>query len=144
MEPCDGNKIPYGDPLSRPFWAAASRHQLVVQKCGGCGRHQFYPRPFCMVCASDDVVWTPVSGAATVYSVTTVHLQIAPEFEPPYQVAVVELDVGPRLLTRIEGGNVAIGDPVQVTWEKRDGLPPLPVFRRVPVDKRQAFAVSQT
>jgi hypothetical protein len=119
----------YGDPLTAPFWEAAARGVLVVQRCRVCGRHQFYPRPYCLACQSDEVAWVAASGRGTVYSMTTVHMEIAPEFPPPYVVAIVELDEGPRLLTNIVGGPCRIGDRVRVTWRERDGAPPLPLFR---------------
>ncbi len=119
---------PYGDPLTAPFWEAAGRRELVVQRCGSCGHHQFYPRPFCLACESPDVGWVRAAGTGTIYSMTTVHMQVAPEFEPPYVVAIVELDEGPRLMTNIIGGPARIGDRVRVAWRERAGLPPLTVF----------------
>lgn len=118
----------YGDALSAPFWEAAGRHELVLQQCAACGHWQFYPRPFCLECQSDHVVWQQAAGTGTVYSQTTVNIQIAPEFTPPYIVAVVELDEGPRLTTNIVNGATAIGDRVRVTWRAREDAPPLPVF----------------
>lgn len=117
---------PYGDPLSRPFWAAANERRLVVQRCASCGHHQFYARPLCLACRADVLDWTQASGAAFVYSVTTVHL--TPAGTDPYQVALVDLAEGPRFLARIEGERVGIGDAVGVSWRTREGLPPLPVF----------------
>ena len=70
----------------------------------------------------------PVGGGATVYAMTTVHLRVDPALEPPYVVAVVELDEGPRLTTNIVGGQAPIGDRVRLAWRERDGAPPLPVF----------------
>jgi uncharacterized OB-fold protein len=49
---------------------------------------------------------------------------------PPYVVALVELDEGPRLLTLLEDQELEIGDTVLVSWRERSGAPPLPVFRR--------------
>jgi uncharacterized OB-fold protein len=118
----------YGDPLSAPFWEAAVRHELIVQRCAACGAHQFYPRPFCLVCQSDDISWVPVAGAGTVYAQTTVHIQISPEFDPPYTAALIDLDEGPRLLTNIVAGETRIGDRVRVARREREGAPPLPVF----------------
>jgi hypothetical protein len=118
----------YGDPLTAPFWEAAARGVLVVQRCRVCGHHQFYPRPYCLACQSDDVTWVAASGRGTVYSMTTVHMEVAPEFAPPYVVAIVELDEGPRLLTNVVGGPGRIGDRVRVAWREREGAPPLPVF----------------
>jgi hypothetical protein len=60
-----------------------------------------------------------------------VHIRVRDELPPPYQVAVVELDEGPRLLARLVGEPARITDCVTVSWEPRAGLPPLPIFRRV-------------
>jgi uncharacterized OB-fold protein len=52
----------------------------------------------------------------------------------PYIVAVVELEEGPRLTTRLVGLNPDdpfIGMRVRVDFEERDGRS-LPVFRQVP------------
>jgi uncharacterized OB-fold protein len=116
-------EMQYGDALTVPFWAAAARHELVMQQCGACTRYQFYPRPFCLACYSDDVSWVPVSGEATVYSQTSVHLT-----DVPYTVAVVELAEGPRLTTQLIGAPVPLGAAVRLQWQDREGLPPLPVF----------------
>jgi uncharacterized OB-fold protein len=118
----------FGDPLSRPFWEAAGRRELVIQRCRACGQHQFYPRPFCLQCFRDELEWVRARGTGTIYSQTTVRAQIAPGFTPPYVAAIVELDEGPRLATNIVGGTPNIGDRVRVTWRERDGQPPLPVF----------------
>jgi uncharacterized OB-fold protein len=64
-----------------------------------------------------------------VYSVTTVRIPVVEDLPPPYILALVDLDEGPRLLTNIEGGDVGIGDSVSLGWRERDGLPPVPIFR---------------
>ena len=117
-----------GDPVTYPFWEAADRHELLIQHCSQCGAYQFYPRPFCLSCNSSDMEWVRSNGDATIYSMTTVHMQIAPQFNPPYIVAVVELDEGPRMLTNIEGGKPEIGNRVKLAWRERQGAPPLPVW----------------
>lgn len=119
----------YGDALTAPFWKAAARGELAIQRCRACGAHQFYPRPFCLACDSTDLLWVTAAGTGTVYSMTTVRMRVSQEFEPPYVVAIVQLDEGPRLMTNIVGGSCQIGDRVQVTWRKRRDAPPLPVFR---------------
>ena len=88
------------DALSRPFWAGAAEGRLLVQRCTACGAHQFYPRPFCLAC-QDEVEWVEASGRGEIYSLTTNHLRMSPELEPPYYVALVRLEEGPVLLTRI-------------------------------------------
>ena len=124
-------KEEFGDPLSRPFWRAAERGQLVVQRCVDCRRHQFYPRPFCLGCESDRIEWVATRGTGVVYSQTRLHMSAGPGFEPPYVVAVVQLDEGPRLVTNIVGVACAIGDRVRVAWRDRQGAPPVPVFEPI-------------
>jgi uncharacterized OB-fold protein len=120
--------LPYGDPLSRPFWEAAREHRLILQRCVACGRYQFYPRPFCLACPAGELEWAEVPGLGTVYSITTVRMNVLPELEPPYQVAIVELDEGPRMLGGIVDGEARIGDRVEIRWWERKNLPPLPMF----------------
>lgn len=103
----------------------------MVQRCVACGHHQFYPRPFCLPCNADRLEWVRVRGTGRVYSQTTVHMSAGPGFEPPYVVAVVELDEGPRLVTNIINGGCRIGDPVRVVWRERAGAPPVPVFEPI-------------
>jgi uncharacterized OB-fold protein len=118
----------FGDPTSAPFWAAARERRLVIQRCGDCGVHQFYPRPMCLSCGSGAMTWVEARGVGTIHSMTTLRVQVTPDLEPPYVVALVELAEGPRLLTNIVGGACAIGDAVRVTWRERPDAPPLPVF----------------
>jgi uncharacterized OB-fold protein len=125
-------KEPYGDPITYPFWEAAERHELLIQHCPECDSYQFYPRPFCLACNTSNVEWVQAKGGATIYSMTTVHVQIAPQLNPPYVAAVIELDEGPRMLTNIEGGSPRIGDRVKLAWREREDAPPLPIW--TPVD----------
>lgn len=117
------------DPTTEPFWQACLERKLMVQKCKSCGHHQFYPRPFCLSCEATSLAWAEVSGSGTIYSLTTIRLPVTDELPPPYLLALVDLDEGPRLLTNIEGEKASIGDRVQVAWRARGDLPPLPVFR---------------
>ncbi|MBL7165700.1 MAG: Zn-ribbon domain-containing OB-fold protein [Dehalococcoidales bacterium] len=121
-------KKPYGDPMTFPFWEAAQQHRLLIQHCPACGAHQFYPRPFCLACNSTELEWVEVKGEATIRSMTTVHLQIVPYLVPPYVVAVIELDEGPRMLGNVEGGSPAIGDRIRLAWRERTDAPPLPTW----------------
>ena len=121
----------FGDPTHAELWAAAERGELAVQRCRDCGAHQHYGRPHCVRCGSDAVEWTAAGGGGTVYALTVVHVSVLPDSEPPHAVAIVELDEGPRLLSRLVGDDwpqAAIGDRVHVRFEARADGPPLPVF----------------
>ncbi len=119
------------DPTTEPFWQACAEGRLTVQRCAACGSHQFYPRPFCLSCEATTLEWVEAGGRGTIYSLTTVRIPVTPELPPPYLLALVDLDEGPRLLTNIEAGSASIGDQVEVAWRQREGLPPLPVFALV-------------
>ncbi|GAA4339281.1 OB-fold domain-containing protein [Pigmentiphaga soli] len=85
-----------------------------IQRCGDCGRHVFYPRVGCSHCGSAALAWVRPSGRGTVYSTTVVRAR--PEEGGPYNVAIVELAEGPRLMSRVEGiapAEVRIGLPVR-------------------------------
>jgi uncharacterized OB-fold protein len=66
--------------------------------------------------------WRPVSGRATVASFTINHQRWLPAPEPPYVVAIVEIEEQPsvRLTTNVVGcqpDEVHIGMPVRVVFE---------------------------
>lgn len=88
--------------------------QFEIQKCGACGKHFFYPRVLCPHCGSPKFTWVVPSGRATVYSTTVVRRK--PDQGGDYNVAIVELDEGPRLMSRVEGASpedVRIGQKVE-------------------------------
>jgi uncharacterized OB-fold protein len=117
------------DPTTQAFWQACIEHRLLIQHCTRCGKHQFYPRPFCLVCETTSLEWAEARGTGTIYSLTTVRVPVVDELKPPYLLALVDLDEGPRLLTNIDGHSARIGDRVLLSWRDRDGLPPLPIFK---------------
>ena len=61
-----------------------------------------------------------------------VHHPVVPPFEAPYVVALIELEEGVRLVSNvigIEPGEVRIGLPVEVVFERVDEELTLPLFR---------------
>jgi hypothetical protein len=71
---------------------------LRLQRCNACGKVYFPPRPFCPACAARDVVVFAASGKGRLYSYV-IHHRPVPGFTPPYAIAVVELEEGPRMMT---------------------------------------------
>lgn len=60
-----------------------------------------------------------LSGQGTVYSCTMLHASATPfEKNLPFQIAIIELEEGPRLTARIQGQKVKIGDKVKQVEEK--------------------------
>lgn len=55
-----------------------------------------------------------LSGQGTVYSCTMLHAAATPfEKSLPFQIAIIQLEEGPRLTARIQGEKVKIGDKVK-------------------------------
>ena len=126
--------LPQVTPAMAPFWEAARRHELVVQRCRACGARRFPARELCSHCLSREAEWERVSGRGTVFSVAIVHQALHPGFaaEVPYAVVVVELEEGPRLISNLLGvapHEIHIGLPVEVVFEDVTPEITLPKFR---------------
>lgn len=107
---------------SVPFWEACNHGALLLQRCGECGLRFYYPRRVCPGCGGQQLAWEPSAGKGTVFSFSEVHVSFfGPEWESelPYTVVLIDLDEGPRMLSRLIGddrGKVRIGDRVQVVF----------------------------
>jgi uncharacterized OB-fold protein len=126
--------VPRLTPELEPFFAAARRHELVVQRCRACGQLRFPAREICPSCWSTDRDWAPVSGRGEIYSFYWMHQKYHAAFtaEIPYAVVVVQLDEGPRMVTNLldcSREELRIGLPVEVTFEQRSPEITLPQFR---------------
>ncbi|WP_280156376.1 Zn-ribbon domain-containing OB-fold protein [Piscinibacter sp. XHJ-5] len=116
------------------YWRAALEGRLEIQHCPACARHQFYPRPFCTQCLSDQIEWVQASGRGRVYTYTVCHVAAHPAFESrvPYAIAMVELDEGVRLLAGVVDSDLdrlSVGARVQVCFERISDEIALPMFR---------------
>jgi uncharacterized OB-fold protein len=127
---------PVVEDESREFWEGLCDGRLLIKHCTACGAFHYYPRPFCPTCWSDDVEWYEASGRATVYTYSTVYVNDLPPFGPqvPYVAAVVELEEGPRMMTRLidcTKDDITLGMPVEVTYTDLDDELKIAVFRPV-------------
>lgn len=105
---------------------AAGRFMLPQSRTTG--RHVFYPRTLIPGSGETDLDWVPASGMGRVYSTTVVRKKPP---EPSYNVALIDLDEGPRLMATVVGlaaEAVTIGQRVQAEIIEQDGARLL-VFR---------------
>ena len=126
--------LPEPDPDTAFFWEAIAKRRLEILRCADCGTWIHYPRPACWNCSSTALAPEPVSGLGTVHSFTITHRAV-PGFEPPFTVALIELEEQPglRLVSNIVGlepAHVHIGMPVEVTFQPVAEDVWLPLFRR--------------
>lgn len=89
--------------------AFLAQGKFMLQRRRGGGTPFYYPRVAEPGTGSTDLEWIEASGRGTVHATTTVRVR------PPqsdYNVSIIELDEGPRMLSRVEGveaEEVAIG-----------------------------------
>jgi uncharacterized OB-fold protein len=126
--------LPVPTEDSRSYWEAAAEGRLLLQRCQACGSTQFYPRAVCVRCLCDDLQWTESEGRGSIYSFSRVEMAPSEAFaaDVPYVVALVRLDDGVQMLTRIVGcapDAVEIGLRVRADFERMADGVALPVFR---------------
>ncbi len=126
--------IPRPDAFSQPFYDGTRRRELMLQRCGECGRWMWPFRTRCIECFGDQLTWAAARGTGTLYSWTLVHQIFHPGFAPeiPYNVAQVDLDEGVRVITNIVGvpnDELRVGLPLVVTFERISNELALPKFR---------------
>jgi uncharacterized OB-fold protein len=126
--------IPPASKLTEPYWDAARRGELTVQRCERCGRRPFPPRAHCPGCGASTLSSTPVSGRGTIHSYTIAYRAPHPIFalQLPLVVAIVELEEGLRIMTNIVGCDpeeLEVGMAVDACFEPIDDTDMvLPVF----------------
>jgi uncharacterized OB-fold protein len=107
------------------------RGELAYQFSPEANRAVFYPRVVCPFTGSDRLEWRVSAGLGTIYATTVTH----PRDGAPYNVALVDVDEGFRLMSRVEDTapeDVRIGMRVKFRVHKPQGDDPAyPVF--VPV-----------
>lgn len=83
------------------YQAALDRGQFMIQRCGACGQHVFFPRELCPHCGATRLEWVQPKGEGTVYAVTTVRRK--PDDGGDFNVSLVDLDEGVRMMSRVDG-----------------------------------------
>lgn len=87
--------------------------RFMIQRSRSTGGHVFHPRIAEPGTGAEDLEWVKASGDATVHAVTIVRKKDPAD---SYNVTLVDLAEGPRLMTRIDGianDAIAIGMPVR-------------------------------
>ncbi len=125
--------IPNPTPETQHFWDGMREGKLLLQRNNQTGKAYFPPRPFCPETGSRDVSVFEASGRAILYSYVINHMK-TPGFEPPYGVAVVELEEGPRMMANILEAPqtpeaLVLDMPLEVTFEKLTDEITLPQFK---------------
>ena len=109
------------------YWREAlADGRLLLQRATGSGATFFPPRMIEPGTGETDIEWIEASGLGTVYSVTIINQKPPAE---PYNVVLVDLDEGPRVMSRVEG---SVAPPIGLRVRARidQGDEPILLFER--------------
>lgn len=93
------------------FRAFLKQGRFMLQRSRSTGKYLFYPRLAVPGSGETDLDWVPALGTGTVYATTVNRTR-----EGNTNLAIVELDEGPRMMSRVVGvpaETVRIGQRVQ-------------------------------
>lgn len=114
----------------KQYFAFLAEGRFMIQRSRSSGAHVFYPRVAAPRTGELDLEWVPASGEGVVHATTVVRRKPP---EPAFNVALVQLAEGPRMMSRVEGvapQDVRIGMPVKARIDTVEGKP-LVVFDAV-------------
>ena len=131
--PSLADPAPEIDGINEPYWSGLKQGRLRYQACA-CGHSWLPPRALCPHCLGSDWAWRDSAGRGEIISWVVYHVCYHPAFKDrlPYNVAIVELEEGPRLITNIRDANdrLSVGAPVCLAIDVSREIP-LAQFRLI-------------
>ena len=107
------------------FKAYLAEGKFMLQRSRSSGRHVFFPRLAIPGTGEADLEWVPASGRGTVYSITVNRRK-----EGDYNVALIDLDEGVRMMSHVRGvETLPIGARVVARIEALHDQPALVFYR---------------
>lgn len=83
--------------------------RFMIQRSRSTGQYVFYPRVMVPATGEQDLEWVEAAGTGVVYAITVNRGR-----DENYNIALVELDEGVRMMTRIDGVEIVpIGTKVK-------------------------------
>jgi len=105
-------------------WRAhLAQGRFMLQRSRSTGGYVFYPRVAEPMTGAEDLEWVEASGRGTVHAVTVVRKKDPAD---SYNVVLVDLQEGPRLMSRVDGiaaDEVTIGMAVSARITEEGGQP---------------------
>lgn len=107
----------FRDDKDISFWDGIARSELRLKKCNACGVVLSPGALFCSECWSVELTVIKASGRGRVHSFVVYHRAFSENETPPYGVAMIALEEGPRIISRIQGSeDFHVGDIVEAVW----------------------------
>ncbi|HLU01871.1 MAG TPA: OB-fold domain-containing protein [Advenella sp.] len=101
----DNELVPDINDCNRPYWESLAHGSLTFQTCARCGHNWLPPSRCCPGCLSTSWSWSKAAGRGKIISWVVYHVAYHPAFKDrlPYNVALIELQEGPRLISNVLG-----------------------------------------
>jgi len=116
---------PQVNELTAPYWKALEEGRLSFQRCAACAHAWLPARSECPRCLAREPRWETASGRARLVSWVVYHHAYHDYYATrlPYNVAVVELDEGPRLVSNIVDArsDLRIDMPLDIVIQREAG-----------------------
>ena len=116
---------PQVNELTAPYWKALEEGRLSFQRCPACAHAWLPARSECPRCLAREPRWETASGRARLVSWVVYHHAYHDYYATrlPYNVAVVELDEGPRLVSNIVDArsDLRIDMPLDIVIQREAG-----------------------
>ncbi|MFB5281753.1 Zn-ribbon domain-containing OB-fold protein [Peribacillus sp. Hz7] len=118
--------IPLKNQDNSPYWDAADRHELVLQKCESCHEYSHPPGPSCAKCGGTEMSWESLGSTVkgTIYSYIVSYRAFLPGFQNdlPLIIAIVQLEKVPQVklignVRQCSPDEIEIGMNVKMVWE---------------------------
>ena len=123
-------------PEAKPYWDGLKEGKLMLPRCGDCQHTFFYPRVICPRCRSRKIGWIQATGKGRLYSFGIGHQSFNKAFKvpPPYVLAMVELEEGPRMMSNLvnvtpDPKAITCDMPVEVVFHKLTDDHTVPLFQ---------------
>lgn len=113
-----------GDGPEKRFHDFLAEGKFMIQRSASTGTYVFYPRTINPGTGEADLEWVAASGDGVVYA-TTANRQ-RPESGGDYNLALIDLAEGPRMMSRVVGmaaDKVEIGMKVKAKVDKIGDTP---------------------
>lgn len=125
------NENSQGESQDDEYRGYLRKGEFRLQCCSQCGYTRYPARWICPECLSEEFFWKPMDGGGTVETFTWYMKSFDKRFtDVPYNVALVRLAEGPRMITNVtcDFETLEVGLPVvaEVAW---CGERPILVFR---------------
>jgi len=111
-----------GDGPEARFQAFIEEGKFMIQRSAGTGEHVFYPRVINPKTGEPDLEWVEASGKGVIFATTTTSRRA--EQGGDYNISLVTLDEGPRIMARVVGidpADVKIGMAVKADIQDVEG-----------------------